>query len=259
MLLIGTFMLGCKPDPMPEPNPDPEIPTEWSHTFGDVVGMKVIDYDTTAWTSDPDLLMFDVNGDGDADIQFFTYYDGPLAVGKILKLYAKCLNPNVEWYGDIVERNHYQYHSDTTYYFEDPENSIVESVTVNTQITSCAQENEHFVLESTENVFELRANLFGEMFDADADFSNEQVYLHIDDYSIPWGKGVNDTIYYNYGETSVHNNCGRFPIDQPYYIGFRYTENDIQRFGWILLKLNHEAPGWGWKGNYDIRQFAIQE
>lgn len=240
--LLCAFMMGCKPEPEPS--------SSWSHTFGDLTNMHVTDFDTTLWNECLDVLAYDVDDDGQPDIQFSGYYDGPNMMS-ILKLYAECLNPNVEWMGDDVTREHYYFRFDTTYTytFEDE----VEIIPYTKQYYACSQINENFTMTGTTEEYEIRANLAGDSFDDNASFNNQEITLYTDGYGIE-GKSMNDTIVTPHYYTYHFNDCGRFPMDRPYYIGFRLTSGETHRYGWILLKLNDHP-----EKCFNIRQLAIEE
>ena len=225
LLLVG--FASCKKDP-----------TQNKVVFGDSEGMSVTSYDSTFYIEQYGHFSWgnsiDLNGDGQNDIQFRSENLGSPAVGRDIVTTLKCLNENVAFLGDIINQEQYL-HIDSTFHTED---SIHWTIGVYETYT-CEQFAETDSVASTTEKLSLYANNPGDSFDENNSFKSIEVVLKNRSYTIPYGnETIGDITYFHTKE--IKNDCDAFPMDEMKYIGFKITENEKSRLGWMKVILHHD-------------------
>ena len=230
--MIG-LIASCHKDPQPnnEQNSD-------QITFGDYEGMDVTPYDSSfhpeqyghfSWGNTIDL-----DGDGQNDVQFHSEDIGSAGLGHDIVTTLKCQHNKIELLGDIILQEKYL-HIDTTSHTED---SIWWVLGIYYNYT-CERIAEIDSVVSTTEKLSLYAN------DANASFSNNDTFMSTDvvlknrSYSYSAGTENGDHVLYHY-EISYENDCDYFPMNEEKYIGFKLTENNQSRLGWMKVILHHD-------------------
>ena len=221
------IMPSCKKDP-----------AQAKVVFGNSEGMAVTSYDSTltpvqyghfSWGNTIDL-----NGDGEIDIQFRSEDIGSPAVGHDIVTELTCLNENVALLGDIINQEKYLHISSTLY----TEDSVLWMNVVSKTYT-CEQIAEtDSVVSTSEKLTNIDHN-FGEFYGQDDSFMNTRVVLKNRSYYYPIGDESIGNVTYHY---MIHkkNDCDYFPMDEEKYIGFKLTENNKSRLGWMKVILHHD-------------------
>ena len=224
-------------------------PAQTKVVFGDTHGMSVTSYDSTlsieqyahySWGNTVDL-----DGDGQNDIQFHSQDVGSAGLGHDIVTTLKCINENVALLGDIINQEKY-FHIDSSSHTQD---SVWWSIVVYKTYT-CEQIAEtDSVVSSTEKLTNVDHS-FGDSYGLDDSFMNTNVVLKNRSYEYPSG---NETI----GNATYHymildkNDCDFFPMDEEKYIGFKLTENNQNRLGWMKVILHYD--------HVEILETAIQK
>lgn len=213
-------------------------PTQNRVVFGNGERMTVTSYDSTflpiqyghfSWGNAVDL-----NSDGAVDIQFHSEDIGSPGIGHDIVTKLNCLNENVALLGDIINQENY-FHIDTSSYMEDS----VCWVIVVTKIYTCEQIAEtDSVVSATEKLTNTDHNS-SDSFGLNDSFMTTNVILKNRSYYYPIGDETIGDVTYHY---MIHykNDCDYFPMDEEKYIGFKITENNKSRLGWMKLILHHD-------------------
>ena len=217
--------------------------------FGDTQGMSVTSYDSvtlveqyshTSWG-----YSLDLNGDGQDDIQFHSEVLGSIQFGQDIVTTIACLNENVALMGYNRSQELYL-HMDSTLLTED---SVWWEVNVHKTYSCEAIDETDQVVETKEKfaLLEIDAN---DTFDDNCTFKSTNVILKGRTYTyfeVPENVG---NILYNY-QVTHKGDCDVFPMDEVKYIGFKFTENDKSRLGWMKIILHHDSV--------ELLETAIQE
>ena len=227
-LLIVVCTISCKKDP-----------TQNKVVFGNGKGMTVTSYDSTfhpehynhqlSWGNTIDL-----NGDGKDDIHFLSENIGSPAVGRDIVTTLKCQHENIALLGDLINQEMYL-HISSSLYTEDS----VSWVNVVSNTYTCEQIAEtDSVVSTTEKLTNIDHNS-GDSFGLDDSFMNTNVVLKNRSYDYPGGNETIENVTYYY---MIHdkNDCDYFPMDDEKYIGFKITENDRSRLGWMKVILHYD-------------------
>ena len=226
-LLIVVCIISCKKDP-----------AQAKVVFGNSKGMSVTSYDSTffpvqyghfSWGNTVDL-----NGDGEVDIQFRSESVGSVGIGHDIVTAINCLNENVALLGDIINQEKYLHISSTSH----TEDSVWWVIDVS-KIYTCEQIAEtDSVISTTEKLTNVD-HKFGDSYGLDDSFLNTTVVLKNRSYDYSSGEETIGNISYHY---MIHekNDCDFFPMDEEKYIGFKITENNKTRLGWMKLILHRD-------------------
>jgi hypothetical protein len=214
-------------------------PAQAKVVFGNNKGMSVTPYDSsqllvvqyshTSWG-----YTIDINNDGKADIQFHSEITGSPAVGHDIVTKLNCLNENVALLGDIINQQRFL-HIDTTYYTED---SIHWDIGID-HIITCNQIDETDSIVSTNEKFSLYANNTSQSFDSGNSFMSTNITLKNRPYYYLISEETVGNIVYHHMHDEK-DDCDAFPMDEEKYIGFKITENDKSRLGWMRVILHHD-------------------
>lgn len=226
-LLVIASIASCKKDT-----------TNGKVVFGDSKGMSVTSYDSTflpeqyghfSWGNTVDL-----DGDGQNDVQFRSEDIGSAGLGHDIVTTLNCLNENVAFLGDVINQEKYL-HIDSTLHTED---SIWWVIGVYKTYT-CEQIAEtDSVVSSTEKLTNVDHS-FGDSYGLDDSFTNTNVVLKNRSYEYPSGDETIGNVTYYYMIINK-NDCDFFPMDEEKYIGFKITENNKSRLGWMKVILHHD-------------------
>lgn len=226
-LLLVASIASCKKDT-----------TNGKVVFGDCKGMSVTSYDSTlsieqyahySWGNTVDL-----DGDGQNDIQFHSQDVGSAGLGHDIVTTLKCINENVALLGDIINQENYL-HIDSTSHTED---SIWWVIGVYYTYTCERIAETDSVVSSTEKLTNVDHS-FGDSYGLDDSFMNTNVVIKNRSYVYPSGNETIGNVTY-YCMIHKKNDCDFFPMDEEKYIGFKITENDKSRLGWMKVILHHD-------------------
>ena len=227
-LLLVASIASCKKDT-----------TNGKVVFGDSKGMSVTPYDSTFYPEQHGHFSWgntvDLNGDGQDDVQFHSENIGSAGLGHDVVTTLNCLDENVALLGDIINQEYY-YHVDSTP--PHTEDSIWWVIGVYKTYT-CERIAETDSVVSTTEKLSLYANNANDSFDNNDTFMSTAVFLKNRSYSYPAGTENGDHVLYHY-EINYKNDCDFFPMDEAKYIGFKLTENDQSRLGWMKVILHHD-------------------
>lgn len=226
-LAVICIMPSCKKDP-----------SQSKVVFGDSKGMSVTPYDSTFYPEQYGHFSWgntvDLDGDGQDDIQFRSEDIGSAGLGHDVVTTLKCLNENIEFLGDIINQEKYL-HIDSTFHTED---SIWWVIGVYYTYTCERIAETDSVVSMTEKL-SLYANNANDSFDSNDTFMSTDVILKNRSYSYPAGTENGNHVLYHY-EMNYKNDCDYFPMDEVKYIGFKLTENNQSRLGWMKIILHHD-------------------
>jgi len=228
-LLLVASIASCKKDT-----------TNGKVVFGNSKGMSVTSYDSTlsieqyahySWGNTVDL-----DGDGQNDIQFHSQDVGSAGLGHDIVTTLNCLNENVALLGDIIDQEKY-YHIDFDSIFH-TQDSVWWSIVVYKTYTCEQIAGTDSVVSTTEKLSNVDHS-FGDSYGLDDSFMNTNVILKNRSYEYPSGSGTIGNATYHYMILDK-NDCDFFPMDEEKYIGFKLTENDKSRLGWMKVILHHD-------------------
>ena len=213
-------------------------PAQTKVVFGNGKGMSVTSYDSTfhpeqyghfSWGN-----AIDLNGDGENDVQFRSEDIGSAGLGHDVVTTLNCLNENIALLGDIINQENYL-HIDSTSHTED---SIWWVIGVYYTYTCERIAKTDSVVSSTEKLTNVDHS-FGDSYGLDDSFMNTNVVIKNRSYVYPSGNETIGNVTY-YCMIHKKNDCDFFPMDEEKYIGFRITENDKSRLGWMKVILHHD-------------------
>lgn len=221
-------------------------------TFGDYTGMIVTPYDTVSAQhtitdfSDQWGYLVDLNGDGKNDIQLYTSVT-PFGVSVSA---IDCINDDeTQIICKEVEKKRYL-HSDTTYW----QTGDTSHVTI-TKIYTFHKIDEADIVEHLETISIPQAYNDGDLFILNKNSFPESVTLYMHATESNYTAYTADPYKQTHYHTVYKNDYDRFPLDEEKYIGFRFTDADRFRYGWMKIKLYNN------EGNYFVKllETAIQE
>ena len=223
---------------------------EKSIAFGNTKGMNVKALNTNIGLGE--TMDLDLNDDGSADLKLVSFYDGPQGGTKYQMLYLDCLNENVAFLGEMMEKERYT-HRDTTYTMDSNEHTTVLFFTAN---NLCEKISEHDEVRTT-NSFILSSNNVNDTFGIDDYFQSKRIFLFIEDDNP--GSGPVDYIYNSNDTTYVWDSsttysCDAFPTNTETYIGVKINKDGTPHLGWLKVNLtgNHTV-------NVHLIETAIQK
>ena len=201
-------------------------------TFGNTEGMNVVTLDSIYLTNHTyagyyytENIDFDGDGMGDNIIGFEI----------IAGAWVGCGSHNVGILGESFEKKTF-IHNDTSYYSHD---GIVEA-TFSEIYSNCGQIADNDSVLMTSQALKVTANDAGAQMSVNDNFGYASIFYN--DAEIFQGDLFsetylysNDTVYY-YPFRYI-NHCSVFATGKPEYIGFKVTENDRTRLGWVKVEL----------------------
>lgn len=222
---------------------------EKSIAIGNTQGMIIENLDTHI-----DLgktLTLDIDADGNDDLKFVSYYDGPLGGTTFQMLHLDCLSENVALLGEITETEYYIHYDTATIDNENGHTHVV----YGTDINYCEKVSEEDEVHTTSG-FVLSASNLNDVFSVDDCFQSKEHYLFIENKTT---NGPVDNIQLSNDTTyvwisTVIRDCSYFPTNADKYIGFRITKDGTSRLGWLKLNLIG-----GETVNVHLIETAIQE
>ena len=215
-------------------------------TFGNTKGMNLVSYDSLI---DNRCVYLDIDNDGVKDISLDNSYDGltdsdPQTVCLITH------NNRFSFQGEIVEKATYLH---CEYNYVDDQDKV--NVYANCTYSNCDKISDNDEVQQ-HNELLVNPHNANEVMGLDNEFAGSQCFLFRKDYSFqdPNLYEDGDTTYmYTY---SYIYHCDNFPIDTPFYIGFRSSvKQDV--LGWIKLVLH--SVNEGKNVNLELIETAIQE
>jgi len=228
--------------------------------FGHTEGMIVTNYENInpPFQNGQYSYSIDLNGDGIDDIKFVSEDVGSANVGHAIVSSVKCLKNYVELSGELYTQEIYK-HIDTTsiWYYNDPEYPQFDSIQCMNVVEtySCERMEETDIIESTTEKLSLNSFDEGDNLPIESFFMSTEVCLKNRSYyyyGSPTGFGTSTITYHGH---STMNNCDYFPLDEVKYIGFKFSKNGIDRFGWIKIILEND----GFDHTIKIIETAIQK
>ena len=217
-------------------------------TFGDYTGMIVTSYDTVSMLSTIPgkwVYLVDLNGDGKNNIRLYTDLSTAPATSAI-----HCIDDDLtQIVCKKVEKQRYL-HCDTTY----RQTGDTTHVTI-TKIYTFHKINEADIVEHLETISIPQAYDDGDLFILNKNSFPEFVTLYMHATESNYTAYTADPYKQTHYHTVYKNDYDRFPLDEEKYIGFRFTDADRFRYGWMKIKLYNN------EGNYFVKilETAIQE
>ena len=217
-------------------------------TFGDYTGMIVTPYDTVSMLSTIPgkwVYLVDLNGDGKNNIRLYTDLSTAPATSAI-----HCIDDDLtQIVCKKVEKQRYL-HCDTTY----RQTGDTTHVTI-TKIYTFHKINEADIVEHLETISIPQAYDDGDLFILNKNSFPEFVTLYMQATESIYTAYAADPYKQTHYHTVYKNDYDRFPLDEEKYIGFRFTDADRFRYGWMKIKLYNN------EGNYFVKllETAIQE
>lgn len=274
LLFIMASIVSCGKDPTPNggnneqpsdtivpPNNDTIVPQGNTFIFGHSEGMIVTNYEivNSQYQNGQFSYSLDLNGDGIDDIKFVSEDVGSANVDHATVSSVNCLKNYVELSGELYMQELYK-HIDTVsiWYYTDPEYPQFDSIQCLAVIETktCERIGETDIVESITEKLSLNSFDEGDTLQLESFFMSTEVCLKNRSYfyyGSPTGEGTATITYHGH---SIMNNCDYFPLDEEKYIGFKFSQNEIERFGWIKIVLENNGYG-----DHFIRiiETAIQE
>lgn len=229
-------MPSCTKDPTPNGNDDVQtndtIPVAGNAiVFGQTEGMQIRTYANNTSMH----LSLDLNGNGWKDLEFISEDVGSAGLGHEIVTTLKCNYEKVALLGDVIQQERFL-HTDSTFYTED---SVHWTIGVNLRYTCDPTSETDSLLSITEKLSNLHHNS-GDSFGLDDSFMKTEVYLKNRSYQYPGGyETIGDITYY--WMIYENNDCDYFPLEEEKYIGFKITEGERERLGWIKIILHHNC------------------
>lgn len=200
-------------------------------TFGNTEGMNVVKLDSIYLTNHPyagyyytENIDFDGDGLGDNIIRFEI----------IAGAWVGCGSHNVGILGEAFEKETF-IHNDTSYNSHD---GIVEAIC--SEIYSNCGQIATYDSVQTSQALKVTANDEGAQMSVNDNFEYASIFYN--DAEIFQGDLFSES-YYNSNDTVYQytfryiNHCSAFATGKPEYIGFKVTENDRTRLGWVKVEL----------------------
>lgn len=200
-------------------------------TFGNTEGMDVVRLDSIYLTNNQwagyyyfENIDFDGDGLGDNIIKFEIIAGAWVGSG----------SQNVGILGEFFEKETF-IHNDTSYHSHD---GIVEAIC--SEIYSNCGQIATYDSVQTSQVLKVTANDEGAQMSVNDNFEYASIFYN--DAEIFGGDYFSESYYYSndtvYQYTFRYiNHCSAFATGKPEYIGFKVTENDRTRLGWVKVEL----------------------
>lgn len=200
-------------------------------TFGNTEGMNVVKLDSIYLTNHQwagyyylENIDFDGDGLGDNIIKFEIIAGAWVGSG----------SQNVGILGEFFEKETF-IHNDTSYHSHD---GIVEAIC--SEIYSNCGQIATYDSVQTSQALKVTANDEGAQMSVNDNFEYASIFyndaeIFCGDYFIENYYYSNDTVY-QYTFRYI-NHCSAFATGKPEYIGFKVTENDRTRLGWVKVEL----------------------
>ncbi len=215
-------------------------------TFGDYTGMIVTSYDTVSMQHTPNdrwFYLLDLNGDGETNIRLYT----DLSTYGVSAIH--CIDEDLtQIICKEIEKTLYL-HKDTTYWYDGDTTHVLISNIYTCHKIDEKDKVEHISTESIPQAYDendlliLNKNSFPEFV---------MLYEHEIEHNSTYAADPYDQIHFH---NVVMGDYDRFPLNKEKYIGFRMTDADRFRYGWMKIKLFNKD------GMYFVKLFetAIQE
>ena len=242
-LAVVCIMPSCVKDPKPS-----DEPTINQIAFGNYESMNVVTYDSII---DNGSIYLDIDNDGVKDFSLDNPYFDSFTDNYPQEIRFTCLQPYKYSFQGRIEEKVVYLHCEYNYVdsldkvlaFGDCTYSHCGKITDN-------DEEEHY---NELHVYPHEAN---ELLGLDDEFSDSQFILFRNDYSFqdPDWYEDGDTVYIY--TTTYINHCDNFPIDTPFYIGFR-SSGQKELLGWFKLMLHSVNEGENVR--LELIEIAIQE
>jgi len=226
LLAVVLLIFSCKKDKKDEPEQLPE-----TITTGVITGMEVQIYDTTfsGGYNKPEYFYFDLNKDGEDDIQLKSVLTGSPGMGAFPETSIGSLHPALKLHGiesfDTTFRN-----LTFSWYYDQQYNKYWK--TFNYTFT-CNRISAGDNIVNINPAFKLKPLEQNDPINVFDNFSPTSITLRRGNRlpDPPQHIGVNgDTIYY---ERKIYlSDCNLFPVDRKLYIGFVLNE---ELLGWICI------------------------
>ncbi len=216
--------------------------------YGNTDEMIVTSYDGIApqYENGQYYYVIDMNNDGIDDIKFMSEDVGSANVDHATVSSVNCLKNYVELSGELYTQELYK-HIDTVsiWYYTDPEYPQFDSIQCLAVIETktCERIDETDIVESITEKLSLNSFDEGDTLQLESFFMSTEVCLKNRSYfyyGSPTGEGTATITYHGH---SIMNNCDYFPLDEEKYIGFKFSQNEIERFGWIKIVLENNGYG----------------
>ena len=252
VLLIVAAIVSCTKEPIPNggnnEQPTDTIPngndtmavvTNGIH-FGDTTGMIVTMPDSTSYIGNYGIGYFsiDANNDGVEDARLITQDVGSAGLGHANVLTLKSMNDHLAWYGETFQQELYFHADSSSWHYVDPDYPQFDSICVIhvLRIHTCERIAETDTVISVTEKFAIFDKSQGDELKMSDYFETADVVLRNRSYEIgyePTGWGTDNLIHVTYYQ---RNNCEYFPLQEEKYIGFKYTDNENNKFlGWIKI------------------------
>lgn len=252
MIMVTIYLMSsCKKDPNGQSEATNQI------TIGNYEGMEVHTIDTIEWQYDEYTPYYDyyeyiaykssinIDGIGSFGVQTFLSRN-PIAslITDPLNYYEiKLVSSDLAFHYNLFKNNVY-YHADSTIVQTDSVTLVYIDA-----VSSCNQINEFDQLTDSD-VYNILVK-----HDKDEVLSEEDGYQFYGDYweypaQLFTSSSVfptftfdtaNVTVYESYTDTSVE--CLNFPLDEVFYLGFKRSNDDEERLGWIKLIIEPNEKG----------------
>ncbi|XOV66950.1 MAG: hypothetical protein ACFHU9_15085 [Fluviicola sp.] len=240
IILLSVFVLvlfSCKKKEFPS-----------AVTIGDKEAVQEVGYNflLSGSNSNSTVSVLDLDQDGVNDVKFYNFSTPVVGSGVMPEISIETLHPNIEMNVDVREDSvfrayfyHWQYAPDGTRAF------------FHINVTSCERESQDFWASSkTETNSYLVPLEEGSMLSVDDIFQSGTFDISTANKHITTTEFYPDSTVYHIEETK--RSCFEFPQNSIRYLGFRMTNEEGHKLGWIEL----EYLG----GNkLRIRDWAIQQ
>ncbi len=247
ILMVG-LIISCHKEPQPN-----NEPTFDSITFGDYEGMDVFTFDSIEWeyidNEDMAFILyeggFDVNGKSVGLRTLLSHSPGFCMPGDPLNYYT------IGIYSDDLAF-HFQTVSNDVFYHADSTAIQTDSVTLVyiDGISSCTQISESDQFERSYQINVLVQHNKNETLDKNDSYKNSlswgSFYIPLfnsnEEYPYVTVLDTTDIIVYQ-SYIYAAEECLCFPLDEPFFLGFKSSDENGERLGWLKLIIEPNVNG----------------